>query len=78
MCEREEGAVRPVDAGNFIHAVLQDVAKATGSIESAEKLEKLAGEIAADKLSKPPYSALSFTKSGQYIAGGLIDRKSVV
>lgn len=73
VCEREEGAVRPVDAGNFIHAVLQDVAKATGNIESAEKLEKLAGEIAADKLSKPPYSALSFTKSGQYIAGGLID-----
>lgn len=72
VCEREEGAVRPVDTGNFIHAVLQDIAKEVGGIDSAEKLAERAKQVAEDKLSKPPYSALSFTKSGQYVADGLI------
>lgn len=71
--EREEGCVRPIDTGNFIHAVLQDVAQELGDIENDEKLRERAGEIARLKLEKPPYSSLTETKSGQYTAEVLID-----
>ena len=70
--EREEGCVRPIDTGNFIHSVLQDVAVELGSIENDEKLRALAGEIARKKLEKTPYSSLTQTKSGQYTAEMLI------
>ena len=70
--EREEGCVRPIDTGNFIHSVLQDVAAELTSIESDEKLRERAGEIARQKLEKPPYSSLVQTKSGQYTAEVLI------
>ena len=70
--EREEGCVRPIDTGNFIHAVLQDVAAELDSVENDEKLRALAGEIARKKLEKPPYSSLTQTKSGQYTADVLI------
>lgn len=70
--EREEGCVRPIDTGNFIHAVLQDVAAEIASIDSDEKLRERAGEIARLKLEKPPYSSLTQTKSGQYTADALI------
>ncbi len=64
--EREEGCVRPIDTGNFIHSVLQDVAAELTSIDSDEKLRERAGEIALQKLGRPPYSSLVQTKSGQY------------
>ena len=70
--EREEGCVRPIDTGNFIHAVLQDVAAELTSIESDEKLRERAGEIARKKLEKPPYSSLAQSKSGEYTAEVLV------
>ena len=70
--EREEGCVRPIDTGNFIHAVLQDVAAELTSIESDEKLREVAEDIARKKLEKPPYSSLTQTKSGQYTADVLV------
>ena len=70
--EREEGCVRPLDTGNFIHSVLQDVASELLSINNDEKLRERAGEIASLKLKKAPYSSLAQTKSGQYTAEALI------
>lgn len=70
--EREEGCVRPVDTGNFIHSVLQDVAAEINSLESGEQLKKRAGEIALSKLEKPPFSSLTQSKSGQYTADALV------
>ena len=70
--EREEGCVRPVDTGNFIHSVLQDVAAELTSIENDKKLREVAENIARKKLEKPPYSSLTQTKSGQYTADVLI------
>lgn len=71
--EREEGVVRAVDTGNFIHAVLQDVAPEVNGIETGEKLIERAREIASVKLSKPPYSSLADSKSGEYTADRLVD-----
>ena len=71
--EREEGSVRPIDTGNFIHAVLQEVAAELTSIKSDEELRARAGEIARKKLEKPPFSSLAQSKSGEYTAGVLVD-----
>lgn len=70
--EREEGVIRAVDTGNFIHSVLQDVAAETGSIETAEEFAKRTRAVAEEKLSKPPYSSLVDSKSGKYVAEELL------
>lgn len=70
--EREEGAVRPADSGNFIHAVLQDLAGEMNGIESGKDLSLRAEQIAREKLGKPPYSSLLATGSGRYTANSLI------
>lgn len=71
--EREEGVIRAVDTGNFIHAVLQDVAAETGNIDTAEEFAARTREVAEDKLSKPPYSSLVDSKSGKYLSGELLN-----
>ena len=71
--EREEGAVRAVDTGNFIHSVLQDLAYEINGIAELSVLEKRARELAGNKLSSPPYSSLSDEKRGRYTAGELIE-----
>lgn len=70
--EREEGAVRPADSGNFLHAVLQDLAGDLNGFESAESVSLRAEQIAREKLEKPPYSSLLNTGSGRYTANSLI------
>ena len=70
--EREEGVIRAVDTGNFIHSVLQDMAAETGSIETAEEFSKRTRAVAEEKLSKPPYSSLVDSKSGKYVAEELL------
>lgn len=69
--EREEGAVRAVDSGNFIHSVLQDLAYEINGIPDIENLRARAAEIAESKLSNPPYSSLGDIKRGQYTAAEL-------
>ena len=69
--EREEGAVRAIDTGNFIHSVLQDLAYEINGISTLPELEARAEELAESKLSRPPYSSLSDEKKGQYTAGEL-------
>ena len=69
--EREEGVVRPVDTGNFIHSVLEDLAREINDIADAAALSERAGQIAAAKLEKSPYSSLLDIKSGRYTAGEL-------
>ncbi len=69
--EREEGEIRAADTGNFIHSVLQDAAQYVDGTEYGE-FENKARALAAEKLSKPPYSALADSKSGQYLTGELI------
>lgn len=71
--EREEGAVRALDTGNFIHAVLEDLAREVNGITDDNYLTERARAIATEKLAKPPYSALADIKSGQYTAAELVE-----
>ena len=72
--EREEGAMRAVDAGNFIHEILQELAASVAATEDKNQFETLAVNLAEEKLSKAPYSSLVSTKSGEYAAGELISK----
>lgn len=77
--ERDSGAVRPVDTGNFIHAVLQDLAKEIkGGLSGAEETERRAREIAEEKLKGSPYSALADSGSGKYVGDGLVEEAVAV
>lgn len=76
--EREEGAIRPVDTGNFIHAVLQDLAKEADATDSEEAFSARARQVAEDKLSRPPYSSLVDSKSGKYLSGELLNEAVLI
>lgn len=72
VAEREEGAVRAVDTGNFIHAVLQDLAKEINEIPDDNALCARAEELARQKLGEQPYASLADSKSGEYVSQVLV------
>ncbi len=69
--EREEGAFRAVDTGNFIHAVLEKTASECAAFTDGGQFFKRAYEVAEELLSRPPYSALSAENRGKYVAEAL-------
>lgn len=70
--EREEGAMRPLDTGNFIHAVLQEIAPELGTFKDEKAVSARAEELASKLLSSPAYSALKDSESGEYVAAELV------
>jgi ATP-dependent helicase/nuclease subunit B len=78
LAEREEGALRPLDSGNFIHTVLQKLAYSINDIQTEEALVNSARAIAEGLLSTPKYSSLSANKRGEYAARCLIDEAAEV
>lgn len=76
--EREEGALRPLDTGNFIHGVLQTVAAETDGLADAAAVRARAAEVAEKLLSEPQYAALKDSKSGEYTAAELIKESAEV
>ncbi len=76
--EREEGAVRAVDTGNFIHSVLQDMAPLIDGAEGEEQFKDTARSVAQEKLKKLPYSSLTDSESGAYAAGELVEEAVAV
>lgn len=70
--EREEGAMRPLDTGNFIHTVLQKLAPDIGTCANADEARTRAGEAAEKLLESGAYSSLTDSKSGQYTADELV------
>lgn len=74
LSEREEGVMRPLDCGNFIHAVLQKVfAPAVNELQDAAAVEARAKEECRKLLASPKYSALTSDKRGQYSADALTE-----
>lgn len=74
LAEREEGVMRPLDSGNFIHAVLQSVfAPDVNDLTDADRLAAKAKDAAERLLKEPKYSALSADKRGEYAARALIE-----
>lgn len=71
--ERDEGVIRPLDTGNFIHSVLQTLAPEIPALESERAVEVKAREICEKMLLTPTYSALNDSKSGEYNAAELIE-----
>ena len=70
--EREEGVMRPLDTGNFIHTVLQNLAPEIGSCAGADEARERAYAAAKSLLESGAYSSLTSSKSGQYTADELI------
>ncbi len=72
--ERAEETVRAADTGDFVHAVLQDIAKALEKrkFEDTDGLCAFAREIASEKIKHAPYAALTDSDSGKYVADELI------
>lgn len=74
LAEREEGVMRPLDCGNFIHAVLQNVfSPAINGVTDSAVIAARAREEAQKLLARPQYSALSADKRGEYAAASLIE-----
>lgn len=74
LAEREEGVMRPLDCGNFIHSVLQNVFEpSVNGLEDAQAVENRAKEECQKLLSSPRYSALNADKRGQYSADALTE-----
>ena len=70
--EREEGAMRPLDTGNFIHTVLQKLAPEIDTCSGGDEARARAYEAAKTLLESGAYSSLTSSKSGQYTADELI------
>lgn len=73
LAEREEGVMRPLDCGNFIHTVLQRLAYTINLIGSEEELVQKAQEIATGLLLTPEYAALNSSKRGEYMGKSLVE-----
>lgn len=73
LAEREEGVMRPLDCGNFIHTVLQKLAYTVNLIESEQELVQKAEEIASGLLLTPEYAALNSSKRGEYMGKSLVE-----
>ncbi len=73
LAEREEGTHRPLDSGNFIHAVLKRTAEYLNQAVTAEQMSDIAKTEAQKMLEIPPYSSLKGEKSGEYTANKLVD-----
>lgn len=73
LAEREEGVMRPLDTGNFIHTVLQRLAYVLNETDSEDELKAKARALALDLLSAPQYSSLSANKRGEYIGSALVE-----
>ncbi len=71
--ERRENSFRPLESGNFIHAVLEGVAKKLNSFTGAEECEKEAREIAAELLQSREYLTQSGDAAANYSANALAE-----
>ncbi len=79
LAEREEGVMRPVDSGNFIHTVLQRVfSPSVNGVADGAALADLARREAQKLLAEPKYSALSADKRGEYAASRLVSEAVAV
>ena len=71
LAERVEGALRPLDSGNFIHSVLEKTAGSLDRFASEQDCADFASGAAEELLSKPQYAAMSGDKRGIYTAKAL-------
>lgn len=73
-----EGAVKPVDTGDFMHAVLQGVAENFESFKNENDCARYSAEKAEKLLSKPPFCFLKDTNSGSFTSVSLLNEAVIV
>ena len=71
LSERQEGAMRPLDTGNFVHEVLKTFAGVINDISSEEEAADSAAHIAELTLAKPEFSSLAQGAGGKVESEGL-------
>lgn len=85
LSERREGAFRPLDSGNFIHAVLEDVAGKLNDFNSADECAAAAKSSAENLLAKSnylidgddggtAYAADELVKEAQTVCAGMFEQ----
>ncbi|MDE6274443.1 MAG: PD-(D/E)XK nuclease family protein [Clostridiales bacterium] len=72
LVEREERTVLDTDAGTFVHAVLEAVAKKFNEMKGEEECRALARTAGETLLKSSRFSALTDTKQGEYTGERLI------
>ncbi|MCM1439094.1 MAG: PD-(D/E)XK nuclease family protein [Roseburia sp.] len=78
LAERREGAFRPLDSGNFIHAVLQKVAEKLNGFDSVESCREEAKACAESLLLKSSYLVDGDDGGSVYAAEALVAEAQVV
>lgn len=78
LSERREGAFRPLDSGNFIHAVLEEVARKSAEIDCEEKCAAVARETAERLLKSAAYSVQADDGGAKYAADALVSEAEKV
>lgn len=73
LIERREGNFRPLDSGNFIHAVLEDIAPKLNEVKDESECAVLARASAEELLKKSSFSVQADDNSSQYTASALVD-----
>lgn len=71
--EREETVTLAVDAGNFVHTVLEEISKKFNEIDTEEQAYECAKAIGEELLKTPVYAAQTETPTGKYASGRLLD-----
>lgn len=72
LSERREGTFRPLDSGNFIHAVLERVASELNGVEGDEQCRALARQTATELLGKTAYLVPEGDGAAEYNAQALV------
>ncbi len=75
---REETAVLALDTGNFVHALLEITAKASGNISSEEEMRAYALEEGKKLLQSPLYAMQADTASGSVFSEKLLKESADV
>lgn len=78
LSERREGAFRPLDSGNFIHAVLQDVAGKLNNLNTKEECAAAAKASAESLLARASYLVEAGDGGSEYAAESLIKEAQTV
>ena len=65
LSERQEGAMRPLDTGNFVHSVLQQFAGELSGITSEQQAMDCAASVAQQTLQRPEFSSLAQGAGGK-------------
>ena len=69
---RQEGAILPTDAGNFVHAMLERIAPRLNDCKDEVMCRAEARKIASEMLLSPQYVRLSDTGEGRYTGERLV------